>query len=529
MQQPEAITKIPILVVEDQSIIAADLTDCLENLGYEPAGVAVSGEEAIQKVAETHPALVLMDIRLKGAMDGVEAAAQIWTQFQIPVVYTTGYSDPNTLARAKVTGSFGYILKPFEERELHIAIETALQRHQLERNLRASQEWFATTLGSIGDAVIATDTQGLVRFLNPMAEAMTGWSQAEALGTDLSKVFQITDETTGAFLQNPALAVLHKGIATSLAQEQVVLISRDSLKFLVSANVAPIRNPQGSITGVVLVFQDVTDRQSGSNRLALVRTKWLEAQMAELQRLNQLKEDFLNAVSSELRAPLTNIRVATQLLELTLDRAGFWHSQTPEAKLEFERVRQYLQILNSECKREIGFVNDLLEVTQLDLEEDILQLDVISLGTWLPEIVRSFQAQARTGRQHLRLHLPAQPPSLVCDLISLRRIVTELLNNACRYTPPGETITVTAQVLNGQLELQVSNSGVEIATQELPHLFEKFYRSPNTTAYKPGGTGLGLALIQKLIARLGGSIQVESADRQTRFIVTLPLRNSISN
>jgi CheY-like chemotaxis protein len=121
-----------VLVVEDASIIAKDIQDMLRRLGYAVSAVASSGEEAVQKAAETHPDLVLMDIVLKGDMDGVEAAQQIRDRFHIPVVYLTAYADEDTLQRAKITEPFGLILKPFEERELHAAIEVALYKHKAE-------------------------------------------------------------------------------------------------------------------------------------------------------------------------------------------------------------------------------------------------------------------------------------------------------------------------------------------------------------------------------------------------------------
>ena len=116
-----------------------------------------------------------MDIVLKGDMDGVEAAEQIRARFNIPIIYLTAYSDDKTLERAKITEPFGYIIKPFEEREFNSTIEIALYKHKMESKLRESEEWLATTLRSIGDAVISTDREGFVTFINPAAEVLTGW------------------------------------------------------------------------------------------------------------------------------------------------------------------------------------------------------------------------------------------------------------------------------------------------------------------------------------------------------------------
>lgn len=125
-----------ILVAEDERIVALDIRDRLQHLGYTVAAIASSGEGAIERIAELHPDVVLMDIKMPGALDGIEAAAQIREQFEIPVVFVTAYADETTLERAKITGPFGYVLKPFEDRDLQVAVEFALYRHKMEQELK---------------------------------------------------------------------------------------------------------------------------------------------------------------------------------------------------------------------------------------------------------------------------------------------------------------------------------------------------------------------------------------------------------
>ncbi len=179
---------VKILVVEDESIVAMDIKHRAEGLGYTVTGITPSGEGAIEKASETLPDLVLMDIVLKGDMDGVEAAQKIRDTLDIPVVYLTAYSDEKTLKRAKVTEPFGYIIKPFEDRELHSAVEVALYKHKMESKLKESEKWLSTTLESIGDAVIATDENGSVKFMNPVAMNITGWDEIDAFGKSLKEV-----------------------------------------------------------------------------------------------------------------------------------------------------------------------------------------------------------------------------------------------------------------------------------------------------------------------------------------------------
>jgi two-component system cell cycle sensor histidine kinase/response regulator CckA len=265
-----------ILVVEDEVIIAKDIQNTLKRLGYAVSALAPSGVEAIKNVAETHPDLVLMDIVLEGDMDGIETAERIGGLFNIPVVYLTAYADNKTLERAKVTEPYGYILKPFQERELHTTIEMALYKHNMESKLKENKEWLAITLKSIGDAVIATDAKGGVIFMNPVAEVLTGWKQEDAVGKPLKDVFNvekplkdvfnIIDKEIGKQPEDPVARILREGVVVGLSND-TVLIAKDGTKRPVHHSGAPIRDDKGNIAGVVLVFRDITERRQAEEAL----------------------------------------------------------------------------------------------------------------------------------------------------------------------------------------------------------------------------------------------------------------------
>ena len=186
-----------ILVVEDERLVAKHIENMVRGLGYDVAGVAATGEDAVRIALGTLPDLVLMDIMLRGDMDGIAASEQIWDKAAIPVVYLTAYADEATLERAKVTDPFGYLLKPFEERELYTAIEMALYKHKTDRELKERERWLSTILTSIGDGVISTDREGRVTFINSVAEALTGRKKEDCLGRDLGEVLVLVGEKTG--------------------------------------------------------------------------------------------------------------------------------------------------------------------------------------------------------------------------------------------------------------------------------------------------------------------------------------------
>lgn len=262
-----------IMVVEDEGIIAQDIKNCLEGLGYIVPDVVFTGKEAILRAEELRPDLVLMDIVLKGDIDGIETAAEIRKKYNIPIVYLTAYEDDRTLKRAKMTEPLGYILKPFEERYLRSSIEMALYKHQMETKLKENERWLAAVLKSVGDAVIVTDEYGFVKFLNPVAEMLTGWTLQEVMGKRINDVMRLLDEDTREPMQNPIEKVLAENITIGRSNH-TVLISRDGREITIDHSSSPLRDEKGRITGAVLIIQDITERKISENALRESETKF---------------------------------------------------------------------------------------------------------------------------------------------------------------------------------------------------------------------------------------------------------------
>ncbi|MEL6350907.1 MAG: HAMP domain-containing sensor histidine kinase [Cyanobacteria bacterium J06627_28] len=252
-----------------------------------------------------------------------------------------------------------------------------------------------------------------------------------------------------------------------------------------------------------------------------------QSQVRELEHVNTLKDDFLSTVSHELRTPVTSMRVALQLLGVTLSQEyGLEDEELKKPQAEQGRLARYYCILQEECEREISLINDLLDLQRLDVGNHPMMIQPIDLPNWLPNLVNGFKPRASSREQHLSLTIPNDLPELLSDLASIDRILAELINNACKYTPPQHGIHIS--VVGGPHTMQISvvNTGVEIAEEERERIFDKFYRVPSADPWKQGGTGLGLALSQKLVEHLEGKISVESSDGQTAFTVELPLSHS---
>ncbi|GAB4150830.1 MAG: hypothetical protein Fur0046_30040 [Cyanobacteria bacterium J069] len=291
-----------------------------------------------------------------------------------------------------------------------------------------------------------------------------------------------------------------------------------------------------------------------------------QTQVAELERLNKLKDDFLDTVSHELRTPLSNITMATQMLEITLRDVTHLTSDLRDQPLATQlhlHTAPYLQILKEESLREISLINDLLDLARIESETEPLMLTTVDLRDILPHIAEPFLQSIHSQQQQLDIHIPDDLVPFTTDLNYLERILSELLHNACKYTPAGETIqilietvedapaalraeeqaTVAAHPLQSEagaptktllprhevsspprrLRICITNTGVEIPNQERDRIFEKFYRIPNNDPWKHGGTGLGLALVKKLATLMGGRLWVESAPVQTTFVLEFPL------
>jgi signal transduction histidine kinase len=286
----------------------------------------------------------------------------------------------------------------------------------------------------------------------------------------------------------------------------------------------PILN-QGEVVGILECFSPIVRQPDDDFLLVMLDissqiSQFWQRQQAELQiqqqlhelgKLNRVKDDFLSTVSHELRTPIANMRMAIELLKTC---------PTPE------RQQQYLEILRLQCLREANLINDLLDLQRLEAVSYNPVHQTIVLQDWLAQLVEPFRSRVQTYQQQLQLHLPTLDLLITIDCTGLERILVELLNNACKYTPKEGTISLNLwsfqeTTLATTVVLVISNQAT-IPTEDLPHIFEKFYRATQTDVWRQGGTGLGLALVQKLVEQMHGTIGVESNHEQTTFTVQLP-------
>ncbi|MCX7220446.1 MAG: EAL domain-containing protein [Burkholderiales bacterium] len=309
-----------VLIVEDEGIVALDLQRRLVRLGYEVPKVASSHDQAIKAVSETMPHIVLMDINISGDIDGIDTAAKL----DIPVIFLTAYSEEKTLERAKATKPYGFLVKPFSERELHATIQMALERHGVETRLKISENLLAVayakmavskrelefraaqlfeerqrlevTLNSIGDGVITTDRYGNVTYLNPVAEEKTGWAMADACGQPVSKILVLLHGETGKPSQLPIEICLRTGEISGVAQ-QSGLVSKQGGNYSIENSTAPMRDSDNNIIGAVLVFHDVSDARQLAEKMTYQAT---HDALTDLVNRREFERRLENAIQSTI-------------------------------------------------------------------------------------------------------------------------------------------------------------------------------------------------------------------------------------
>lgn len=254
-----------ILVVEDEAIVALDIQWQLQEMGYRVLGPADSAERAMSLAQAHKPDLALMDIHLKGPLDGVEAAAFLGEQLGVPVVFLTAHSDVETVRRAALTAPYGFLTKPFQSKELRAGIEVALTKSRLERQLKEADRWFASTLQCVQDGVVVTELDATVRFLNPAAEAMTGWRAEEAVGRPVDEVVRFQPPPGS---EPAGLAERPSAVTRALQDGQVVgvqhggsLVRRQGGALPTDQSAGPVNDEQGQRMGAVVVLRDASERQ----------------------------------------------------------------------------------------------------------------------------------------------------------------------------------------------------------------------------------------------------------------------------
>jgi PAS domain S-box-containing protein len=377
------------------------------------------------------------------------------------------------------------------------------------------REWFETTLESIGDAVIATDVQGHVVFMNPIAEHLTGWSLDGARGRSCVDVFRIINEESRRTVENPVSRVLAEGVTVGLANH-TTLIAADGTERPIDDSGAPIRNRSGRIVGVVLVFRDITERRridAERRNVADERERLLNAERAaraDAERASRVKDDFVAMVSHELRTPLNAILGWTELMM--------------QSAQDQDVIARGLDVISRNTRVQAQLVSDLLDVSRIASGKLRLTIEKVDLVSLVRNVIETVQQAANSKHISVRAEIEAEAIPIAGDPARLQQIVWNLLWNAIKFTPAGGNVLVRVRDSAADAEISVTDTGVGIKAEVLPHIFERFNQANLLKTGGLGGLGLGLSIVKHLVDLHGGSIKADSPGEGlgATFMVVLP-------
>jgi PAS domain S-box-containing protein len=368
---------------------------------------------------------------------------------------------------------------------------------------RESERRYAMTLSSIGEAVIATDEKLLVTFMNPVAEALTGWARAEAIGRPLVEVFRIINEDNRQTIDNPASKALRSGLVAWLA-DHTILLARDGREIPIDDCGSPIIGDRGEITGAVLVFRDITQRRQTAAGLRRAQAE-LE-RVAQRTLVGELAATIVHQVSQPLTGIMTNARRSLLLLETDIP--------------DFEAARSTARHIVRDAQRAADVI---VRIRRLVTKKSGLN-ETLDLNRAIHGVIILARDEMHSGGVKLCLELASGLPEVVGDRLQLQQVVLNLITNAVQAMSSVDTrrraLLVRTETVDGaQVLVTVQDSGSGLEPTIKDRIFEAFYTT------KSGGMGMGLWISRSIIENHGGRLWAASNDGPgAKFLFALPLR-----
>ena len=361
--------------------------------------------------------------------------------------------------------------------------------------LAEQREWFETTLQSIGDAVIATDAQGLTTFMNPVAERLTGWTHATARGRDCAEIFRIVGEQSRCPVASPVARALSAGVVVTL-DEDAVLIAADGTECPIDDSAAPIRHRDGQVIGAVLVFRDITERRRGET---------------ERRDSERRKDEFLAVLAHELRGPLGPILTAVALLK----------AKGP-ADPALQKLRDTIQRQAVQLSK---IVEDLLDVGRVTAGKLHLQMSRTDLRDVVAQAIEVTNAVVDRRGHAVTLQMPEVPVHVDADAARLVQVAGNLLSNAAKFTPNNGRIDIVLRTESGMAVVAVRDNGVGIPPEMVDRIFDRFVQIGTSEPRGEAGLGIGLSVVKAVVELHGGAVEARSAGpgKGSEFIFRLPL------
>jgi two-component system cell cycle sensor histidine kinase/response regulator CckA len=499
--------KLRILIVEDEAILALNVQRLLNRLGYDAFGIATSGEDAIEIARRERPDLIMMDIHLRGKLDGIQVAERIRAFLDAPVIYTSAFSDDETLERAKKTEPSAFLLKPYEIKDLQVAIEMCHYRYNAERKIRDNERRISTILKSIGDSVVTADNSGAVTFMNPNAERLTGWRLEEAAGRPVLAVLELLSENPDG-TTSPPPGSADGPDASGESHGVFVLLNRQGESIPVECGVTSLKEDRGGTIGRVFVLRDISAIRREEEEM-----RRIEAELAQSQKMEAVGK-FAGGIAHDFNNYLAVIGGLTELQLKSDEGTG----------VPVENLQMALEAV----EKANGLTRNLLQFSRKKPIQ-MVEVDVNRTIENLMVLVKCILS----ARIKITTNLHPDGPRIKADPVQLEQILMNLVINARDAMPSGGRLTIrTERTLQDAgdseprsgrssgrfIRITVSDSGTGMTANRL----RDDGAMPSVTS-KPNGTGFGLFIIHDILKRHGGFVQFESAPgKGTAFHVFFP-------
>jgi PAS domain S-box-containing protein len=477
-----------ILIVEDEAIISLDIKRLLSTAGYGVAAVAADSEQAIRLVASTAPDLVLMDIHLRGPVDGIETALQIRKRFKLPVVFVTAHADKNSLERARQSEPFGYIVKPISALSLTSTIEMALHKHRVERQLEEHRAWLDTVLENIPDAVLVTDLGGELKFINSAGEQLMGVERAGLVGRPIDQAMRLSSAEQGT-LASHLLDKAEWGNRVAFPKETLLGLEASNAGIRVEGEVA-MSYAGGEPAGAIFTVRDVSRKEQEEN---MARQE--ERMLALGQLTAAISRDF-----SSLYALLDN--TCEELAAMAAENA---------------RVEQAALLEKIGTLRRVGAMGTLMaqQLSQLNTPPSVRATYISASG--VVASVEPLLNKLSGPNLQVDIHLTDEPTLVLCHLDRLQMLLLNVFLNAReRMAGAGRVRISTKQAMNGQVGIVF----------DLEHMGAPAWR-PLAFPLEMETPDFSLSIAQAIVTAMGGSISFKLvSDTQGGIEILLPLQNA---
>lgn len=486
--------KTRILVVEDEIIIAMEIADRLKSMNYDVLRIVANGEMAIKAAKSENPDLILMDIMIQGNIDGIETATKIHKFSDVPVIYLTANADEATLERAKVSDAFGYLIKPFEEKELNTTIEMALYKHRMEAKLRESEERFKSLVENSSIGIYRLSIAGNILHANPAFLKLLGYSTIkEIIGLNFNDFLVGSDDKTPDFKDQI-------GISGKIERLKFELKTKDKELRIISLGCNTVKW-QGESLYFDGTIEDITIQHHYEEQLIKAKNKAEES--------DRLKTEFLAGMSHEIRTPINTIMSYLSLLNGQLNTSE---------ESSFNEIFDAIEIGSLRLTRTIDSILNMAQFQSGTFDVFKTKIDIVS--EVIQNLYEEFKFTAKQRGLELRFSNSTESSCILGDKYSLSQLFVNLIDNGLKYTRDGFVDIKVFNDEDGILAVSVEDTGIGISEEFLPTLFKPFTQEEQGYTRKFDGNGLGLALVKRYCELNEAIIKVTSEkNKGTNFTV----------